>query len=275
MSGTLYVCATPIGNLSDISERLRKTLEEVDLVAAEDTRHTGKLLEHLGISKPCISYFTHNRRGHGEVIIRELLDGKNVALVSDAGTPAISDPGEELVAMCAAENIRTVPVPGACAAISALSVSGLPTGRFVFEGFLPMQKKGRTDRLEELKTETRTIIFYEAPHKLVRTLEDFVKTFGGERRITLCREITKLFEETVRTTLSEALRKYTEEPPRGEFVLILEGATCKEEAAWESLSIEEHVAFYEKEGMSRMDAIKKVAKDRDVPKREIYDTVMR
>ncbi len=275
MSGTLYVCATPIGNLSDISERLRQTLESVDLVAAEDTRHTGNLLKHLGISKPCISYFAHNRRGHGEVIIRELLDGKNVALVSDAGTPAISDPGEELVAMCAKENIPTVPVPGACAAISALSVSGLPTGRFVFEGFLPMQKKGRMERLEELKNETRTIIFYEAPHKLVRTLEDLVKAFGGERRISLCREMTKVFEEIFRTTLSEALQKYTEEPPRGEFVLVMEGATVCEEAAWETLTIEEHVAFYEKEGMSRMDAVKKVAADRGVAKREIYDTVMR
>lgn len=274
MSGTLYVCATPIGNLSDISERLRSVLAEVDLVAAEDTRHTGKLLNHLGIQKPCISYFTHNQRGHGEVIIKELLSGKNVALVSDAGTPAISDPGEELVQLCAKENIPTVPVPGACAAISALSVSGLTTGRFVFEGFLPMQKKGRMDRLAELKNEKRTIIFYEAPHKLVRTLADFAETFGEDRRISLCRELTKIHEEILRTTVGEALTKYSEEPPRGEYVLVCEGAP-EETVSWEDLTIAEHVAFYEKSGMSKMDAVKKVAKDRDVPKREIYDAVMK
>lgn len=274
MTGTLFVCATPIGNLSDISERLMKTLEEVDLVAAEDTRHTGNLLRHLGISKPCISYFTHNRRGHGEVILKALAEGKNVALVSDAGTPAISDPGEELVQQCAEMGIRTVPVPGPCAAISALSVSGLVTGRFVFEGFLSTQKKGRMDRLEELKNEERTIIFYEAPHKLVRTLEDFVAAFGAERKITLCREMTKLYEEIIRTTVGEALQKYTEQPPRGEFVLVLEGATRTEES-WETLNVEEHVARYEAEGLSRMEAVKKTAADRGVPKREIYDAVMR
>jgi len=274
MSGTLYVCATPIGNLEDISERLRKTLSEVDLVAAEDTRHTAKLLQHLGITKPCISYFTHNRKGHGEVIIKELLAGKNVALVSDAGTPAISDPGEELVQMCAAENIPTVPVPGACAAISALSVSGLSTGRFVFEGFLPMQKKGRMDRLSELKNEKRTIIFYEAPHKLVRTLEDFAVAFGPARKITLCREMTKIFEEIIRTTVGEALERFTAQPPKGEFVLVVEGAPEIRES-WEDLSIEAHVNMYEQTGLSRMDAIKRVAADRGVPKREIYDAVMR
>ncbi len=274
MTGTLYVCATPIGNLADISERLRTTLAEVDIVAAEDTRHTGNLLRHLGISKPCISYYTHNQKGHGEVIIKELLAGKNVALVSDAGTPAISDPGEELVKLCAAENIPTVPVPGACAAISALSVSGLSTGRFVFEGFLPMQKKGRMDRLSELKNEKRTIIFYEAPHKLKRTLEDFADTFGKERKISLCREMTKFFEEILRTTVGEALAKYEAEPPKGEFVLILEGAS-EEPVSWEDLSVAEHVALYEESGMSRMDAVKKAAQDRGVPKREIYDIVMR
>ncbi len=274
MTGTLYVCATPIGNLSDISDRLRQTLEEVDLVAAEDTRHTGNLLRHLGISKPCISYFTHNRRGHGETILKALSDGKNVALVSDAGTPAISDPGEELVQQCADLGIRTVPIPGPCAAISALSVSGLVTGRFVFEGFLSTQKKGRTDRLKELKNEERTIIFYEAPHKLVRTLEDFAAVFGAERKITLCREMTKLYEEIIRTTVGEALEKYTEQPPRGEFVLVVEGAS-RTETAWETLDVAEHVARYEAEGLSRMEAVKKTAADRGVPKREIYDAVMR
>ncbi len=274
MSGTLYVCATPIGNLSDISQRLRTTLEEVDLVAAEDTRHTGKLLQYLGITKPCISYFTHNRRGHGEMIVKELLAGKNVALVSDAGTPAISDPGEELVQLCAAEGIPTVPVPGPCAAISALCVSGLVTGRFVFEGFLSTQKKGRMDRLNELKDEKRTIIFYEAPHKLIRTLADFSEVFGKDRKITLCREMTKLFEEIIRTTVGEALERFEAQPPKGEFVLVVEGAPEKEES-WEELSVEAHVALYEKQGMSRMEAVKKVAADRGVPKREIYDAVMR
>ena len=276
MSGTLYVCATPIGNLEDISYRCVRILNEVDLVAAEDTRHTGKLLNHLGIQKPMISYFTHNRKGHGEVIIKELLAGKNVALVSDAGTPAISDPGEELVMLCAQENIPTVPVPGPCAAISALSVSGLTTGRFVFEGFLSTQKKGRMDRLEELKNETRTVIFYEAPHKLLRTLEDFCEIFGEDRKISLCRELTKVFEEIYRTTCGEALRRYSETPPKGEFVLILEGATAKEETMnWDDITVEAHVEMYEKKGYSRMDAIKQAAKDRNVPKREIYDAVMR
>lgn len=274
MTGTLYVCATPIGNLSDVSDRLRQTLEAVDLVAAEDTRHTGKLLQHLGIAKPCISYFTHNRRGHGELIVKELLAGKNVALVSDAGTPAISDPGEELVQLCAGAGIATVPIPGPCAAISALSVSGLITGRFVFEGFLSTQKKGRMDRLEALKNEERTIIFYEAPHKLVRTLEDFAAAFGAERKITLCREMTKIFEEIIRTTVGEALERFTAQPPKGEFVLVVEGAPERGES-WEDLSIEAHVALYEKEGLSRMDAVKRVAADRGVPKREIYDAVMR
>ena len=274
MTGTLYVCATPIGNLSDISERLRNTLSEVDIVAAEDTRHTQKLLRHLGIQKPCISYFSHNEKGHGQVIINELLSGKNVALVSDAGTPAVSDPGEDLVKLCAKENIPTVPVPGCCAAITALCVSGLSTGRFVFEGFLPMQKKGRMDRLEELRTEKRTIIFYEAPHKLKRTLDDFVETFGRDRKITLCREMTKVFEEICRTTVGEAAEKYEEVPPKGEFVLVLEGA-AEEVVSYEDLSVPEHVALYEESGLSRMEAIKKVAKDRDVPKREIYDIIMR
>ncbi|MBE7063117.1 MAG: 16S rRNA (cytidine(1402)-2'-O)-methyltransferase [Ruminococcaceae bacterium] len=274
MTGTLYVCATPIGNLSDVSDRLRQTLEAVDLVAAEDTRHTGKLLQHLGITKPCISYFTHNRRGHGEMIVKELLSGKNVALVSDAGTPAISDPGEELVQLCAAAGVPTVPIPGPCAAISALSVSGLITGRFVFEGFLSTQKKGRMDRLEALKTEERTIIFYEAPHKLVRTLEDFAVAFGPARKITLCREMTKIFEEIIRTTVGEALERFTAQPPKGEFVLVVEGAPEIRES-WEDLSIEAHVNMYEQTGLSRMDAIKRVAADRGVPKREIYDAVMR
>ena len=274
MKGTLYVCATPIGNLNDISLRLRETLDAVDLIAAEDTRHSQKLLTHLGIQKPCISYFTHNRRGHGEVIIEALLEGKNVALISDAGMPAISDPGEELVAECAERGIRVSPVPGPCAAISALAISGLSTGRFVFEGFLSTQKKGRMDRLSELADEKRTMIFYEAPHKLLRTLEDFVTVFGAERKISLCREMTKLYEETLRMTMAEAVSYYTAQPPKGEFVLIVEG---KEEKAenWDTVSVEEHVAIYTKEGMSKMDAVKRVAKERGVPKRDVYDAVMK
>ncbi len=274
MSGTLYVCATPIGNLNDISKRLRDTLEMADLIAAEDTRHSGKLLSYLGIEKPCISYFTHNRRGHGEVILAALLEGKNVVLMSDAGTPAISDPGEELVADCAAQNIPVIAVPGPCAAIAGLVVSGLPTGRFVFEGFLSTQRKGRMERLAELQYEKRTMIFYEAPHKLVRTLTDFVDTFGTERKISLCREMTKLHEETLRMTMGEALQYFTENAPRGEFVLIV-GGTEEKPAEWEEMTIEAHFSMLLEDGMSKMDAVKKVAAERGIPKRDVYDRVMK
>ncbi len=274
MKGTLYVCGTPIGNLKDISKRLAETLSMVDLIAAEDTRHSQKLLSHLGIQKPCISYFTHNRRGHGEVIIEALLSGKNVALISDAGMPAISDPGEELVMECAKNDITVSPIPGPCAAISALAVSGLPTGRFTFEGFLSTQKKGRMDRLDELKNEKRTMIFYEAPHKLLKTLEDFVTAFGADRKISLCREMTKLYEEILRMTMKEAVTYFTNQPPKGEFVLIVEG---KEEPpeSWDTLSVEEHFAMYVEEGMGKMDAVKRVAKERGIPKRDVYDLVMK
>lgn len=274
MKGTLYVCATPIGNLNDISKRLCDTLEAVDLIAAEDTRHSKKLLSHLGIQKPCISYFTHNRRGHGEVIINALLEGKNVALISDAGMPLISDPGEDLVAQCRAEGITVSPVPGACALVCALAVSGLSTGRFVFEGFLPMQRKGRTERLLELKHEKRTMVFYEAPHKLVRTLEDFKEAFGADRKISFCREMTKIHEEVLCFTMAEALAYFNETQPKGEFALVVQGAPeIKED--WSTLSVEEHVALYVNEGMSKMDAVKKVAQERGVPKRDVYDAVMK
>lgn len=270
MTGKLYVCATPIGNLGDMSERLINTLGEVDLIAAEDTRHTQKLLNHLGLSKPQISYFEHNRRAKGEIIIKEILSGKNVALVSDAGTPAISDPGEELVMMCAEEGIEVVAVPGACAAICALAISGLPTGRFVFEGFLPMNKKGRADRLLEIKNEFRTLIFYEAPHKLLNTLKDLYEALG-DRKISMCRELTKLHEQVIRTTLSKAPDHFGDLPPRGEFVLIVEGAEKKEEEnIWENISVLEHYENCLKRGLSDKDAIKTVATERGVSKREIY-----
>jgi len=273
MTGKLFLCATPIGNLSDMSERLINTLSEVDLIAAEDTRHTQKLLNHLGISKPQISYFEHNRRAKGEIIINELKSGKNVALVSDAGTPAISDPGEELVEMCGQEGIEVIPIPGPCAAISALIVSGLPTGRFVFEGFLPMNKKGRADRLSEIKNETRTLIFYEAPHKLLNTLADFLKYFG-DRKITLCRELTKLHEQTMRTTVSAAYEYYSENMPKGEFVLVLEGAAVTEDVnEWENTSVFEHYEMHIARGLSDKEAIKAVADERGVSKREIYSQI--
>lgn len=273
MTGKLYLCATPIGNLSDMSERLINTLSEVDLIAAEDTRHTQKLLNHLGLSKPQISYFEHNRRAKGEIIINELKSGKNVALVSDAGTPAISDPGEELVEMCGQEGIEVIPIPGPCAAICALIVSGLPTGRFVFEGFLPMNKKGRADRLNEIKNETRTLIFYEAPHKLLNTLADFLKYFG-DRKISLCRELTKLHEQTMRTTVSAAYEYYSENMPKGEFVLVLEGAKDVESTnEWENISVFEHYEMHIGRGLSDKEAIKAVADERGVSKREIYSQI--
>ncbi len=276
MSGILYLCATPIGNLKDMSERLVETLSSVDIIAAEDTRRTVKLLNHLGIKKPQISYFEHNIREKGIQIIDMLKEGKNVALVSDAGTPAISDPGEDLVRLCAEEDIRVVPVPGAVAAINALIVSALPTGRFSFEGFLPMNKNSRTRRLEEICEDKKTLIFYEAPHKLRRTLADLY-SYRGDRRITLCRELTKLHEEIIRTTLKDAQTLYSEaEPPKGEFVLVV--APCEEADSapfWQDMSIEEHVGFYLSRGFDEKEAMKAVAKDRSISKREIYDVLKR
>ncbi len=268
MKGSLYLCPTPIGNLSDISERLKEVLSFCDIVAAEDTRHSLKLLNHLGISKPMISYYEHNKRERGEVILKEILDGKNVALVSDAGTPAISDPGEDLVLLCSENDVEVIPIPGPCAAICALTVSALPTGRFVFEGFLPMNKKGRIDRLTEIKDEKRTLIFYEAPHKLTRTLADLLKYFG-DRKIALCRELTKLHEQVIRTTLSEAAKMYEETPPKGEFVLVVEGAGEKEEEK-PFASIEECYLEYINKGLSDKDAMKKVALDMGISKRDVY-----
>lgn len=269
MYGRLYLCATPIGNLGDISKRLEETLAQVDIIAAEDTRRTQKLLNHLNISKPMISYFEHNRRQRGEVIVAELKSGKNVALVSDAGTPAISDPGEDLVRLCAEEGIEVLPVPGPVAAICALIVSAIPTGRFCFEGFLPMNKKGREERLCEIKNQKQTLIFYEAPHKLLNTLKDMLK-FLGDRKITLCREITKIHEETMRTTLSEAVEYYTEHTPKGEFVLVLEGNTETENIVLENIDIEEEYKRLLEGGASEKDAMKEVAKKLGLSKRDIY-----
>lgn len=271
MSGILYLVSTPIGNLEDITLRAIRILKEVDIIAAEDTRQTIKLLNHFEINKPLTSFFRHNESKKGEYIISLLETGKNIALVSDAGTPAISDPGEELVGLAIEAGIVVVPVPGAVAATSGLIVSGLPTGRFTFEGFLPMNKKNRKDRLESLEQEQRTMIFYEAPHKLRSTLKD-MRAFWGNRKIALARELTKLHEEVIRTTLDDAIAMYDENSPKGEFVVIVEGynGETEKDVFWKNMSIEEHYEFYLNEGMSRMDATKKVAQDRGVSKREIY-----
>ena len=269
MAGKLYLCATPIGNLSDITLRCLEVLESVDLIAAEDTRHTLKLLNHFEITKPLTSYYEHNRKEKGYMLADEMLAGKSIALVSDAGTPAISDPGEDLVSICIEKGIDVVPVPGCVAAINALIGSGMPTGRFCFEGFLSVNKQSRREHLEAIKDETRTMIFYEAPHKLLATLKDFEKVFGGDRRISLCRELTKIHEEYVRLTVSEAIAKYEETPPKGEFVLVVSGAEEKIED-FSSLSVSDHVEMYINEGLSEKDAMKAVAKDRGIKKSDIY-----
>lgn len=279
MSGKLYLCATPIGNLGDITYRCVEVLKSVDMIAAEDTRRTLGLLNHLGIEKPMTSYFEHNRREKGEYLISLMKEGKNIALVSDAGTPAISDPGEDLVALCAENDVCVVPVPGAVAGINALIASGLPTGRFTFEGFLTVNKRGRCEMLKSLENEERTMIFYEAPHKLRTTLKDMYGAFG-ERRICLCREITKIHEEFFRTTLSEAIAHYEENPPRGEFVLVIEGKSRRviedeQKSEWENITVREHVDMYIKKGMDEKEAIKAAAKDRSVPKRDIYNEYKR
>ena len=267
--GTLYLVATPIGNLSDLSERAR----EADLIAAEDTRHTLKLLNHFAIKKPMISYFEHNKSERGQEILRILKEGKDVALVSDAGTPAISDPGEDLVRLCAQNDISVVPIPGPCALINALIVSGLPTGRFSFEGFLSVNKKNRKQHLESIRSDTHTLIFYEAPHKLKNTLADMLQILG-DRQIALVRELTKKYEEVLRMTLSEAAAYYETTEPKGEFVLVLSGAPeDSEENPLASLTVFEHMDYYLEQGISKKEAIKLVAKDRKVKKQEIYSIV--
>lgn len=274
MTGKLYLCATPIGNLGDVSARCLEVLEMVDLVAAEDTRRSLQLLNHFEISKPLTSYHEHNKHEKGGYIISLLKDGKNVALVSDAGTPAISDPGEDLVKLCIENDIEVTSIPGPVAGINALILSGLPTRRFAFEGFLSVNKRHRKEHLESIKNDTHTLIFYEAPHKLKNTLSDIQKTFGGDRKIALVRELTKLHEEVKRCTIDEAIAFYEENNPRGEYVLVVEGASevvNEEENVWEDISIQEHVDKYIAEGMTSKDAIKKVATDRNLPKREVYN----
>ncbi len=270
MAGALYLCATPIGNLDDLSARALRTLETVDLIAAEDTRRTLTLLNHFGIHKPLTSYYEHNKAEKGQALLAKLQEGQNIALVTDAGTPAISDPGEDLVRLCTENGITVVPVPGCCAMINALIASGLPTGRFCFEGFLSVTKKSRKEHLDALKNETRTMIFYEAPHKLLNTLNDFYKTFG-DRRITLAREMTKKFEEFVYTTLSEAIARYTETPPKGEFVLVLEGKTENDEPTLLSDDeLRKQVAALRTQGCSLSEAAKTVAEANGLKKREVY-----
>lgn len=271
MAGMLYLVPTPIGNLGDISLRCRETLENVDFIAAEDTRVTLKLLNHLGIKKSLVSYYEHNKANKGNIIVDRILAGETCALVSDAGSPAISDPGEDLVRQCADAGITVCAIPGPCAVITALSISGQSTGRFCFEGFLSTAKKSRREHLQALISETRTMIFYEAPHKLLSTLEDMKETFGADRPISLCRELTKLHEEVVRTTLGQAVEKYTENPPKGEFVLVLAGAEEQVKTQNTPEDAAARVAELIQSGLSRKDAVKQTAKELDLPKNVVYD----
>ncbi len=271
MAGTLYLVPTPIGNLGDISPRMADTLAQADFIAAEDTRVTVKLLNHLGLKKPMVTYHRHNTAASGQAVLDRLLAGESCALVTDAGMPAISDPGEEMVALCAAAGVPVVPIPGPCALVTALAASGQPTGRFTFEGFLAMNKKNRRAHLESLRGEERTMIFYEAPHKLVATLRDLADTFGREREISLCRELTKLHEEIRRTTLGEAADWYGEETPRGEFVLVVRGAQPEEE---EECTLEDGLTLAERlreeEGLSLRDAVRQAAKELGLSRNELY-----
>ena len=274
MAGMLYLCATPIGNLGDMTPRVVETLKQVDMIAAEDTRNSIKLLNHFEINTPMTSYHEYNKVEKAHQLIAKMQEGQDVALITDAGTPAISDPGEVLVAMCHEAGIPVTSLPGPAACITALTLSGLSTRRFCFEGFLPSDKKEKALVLGDLKEESRTMILYEAPHHLVKTLEELYQALGN-RRITLCRELTKKFETILPTTLEEALAKYETEEPRGEYVLVIEGKSFrqkKEEAikTWEEMTIEEHMAYYEAQGMDQKSAMKQVAKDRGVGKREIY-----
>ena len=275
MAGMLYLVPTPIGNLGDISIRCRETLEQADFIAAEDTRVTLKLLNHLGIKKSLVSYFEHNKAAKGNVILDRILAGETCALVSDAGSPAISDPGEDLVRQCAEAGITVCAIPGPCAVITALSISGQSTGRFCFEGFLSTAKKRRREHLESLVKEVRTMVFYEAPHKLCNTLEDMAAVFGSDRPISLCRELTKLHEEVVRTTLGEALQKYTETPPKGEFVLVVAGAAPEEKPAATAEDAAARALELMESGMSRKDAARQAAKELGLPKNLVYDATLK
>lgn len=279
MSGTLYLCATPIGNLGDMTPRVRETLEQVDLIAAEDTRNSIKLLNHFQIKTPMTSYHEYNKVEKAKLLIEKLAQGEDIALITDAGTPAISDPGEVLVAMCQEAGILVTSLPGAAACITALTLSGLSTRRFCFEGFLPSEKKEKNMVLEDLQKESRTIIIYEAPHHLRGTLQDLYDTLG-QRRITLCRELTKKFEEVFPTTLEEAIEYYKKDAPRGEYVLVIEGKSLydrkkEQQKDWQSISVEEHMRVYEEQGVDRKDAMKQVAKDRGISKRDVYNYLLK
>lgn len=278
MAGKLYLCATPIGNLEDMTLRVLRTLQEVDLIAAEDTRNSIKLLNHFEIKTPMTSYHEYNKIEKAKDLIRQMQEGKNVALITDAGTPGISDPGEELVRMCYDAGVEVTSLPGACACVTALTLSGLPTRRFCFEAFLPTEKKERREILKELEEETRTIILYEAPHRLVRTLEELAE-FLGERRISVCRELTKKHETVFQTTVAEALEYYRENALKGECVMAIEGKSrdairAKEQQRWEELSVEEHMEHYLSQGIEKKEAMKLVAKDRGVSKRDIYQELL-
>lgn len=278
MTGILYLCATPIGNLEDITLRVLDTLKKVDLIAAEDTRHSRGLLTHFDIHTPMTSYHEHNKYEKAEILVGKLLEGQNIALITDAGTPAISDPGEELVRQCLDAGVMVTSLPGACACITALTMSGQPTRRFCFEAFLPADKKERAQILEELKDETRTTILYEAPHRLKKTLSELYLALG-DRRLTICRELTKRYEEAVRITLAEAVDKYEAEEPKGEYVLVLEGRSQEElieeqVQAWERMSLKEHLQYYLEQGLEKKDAMKQMARDRGCSKREIYQGLL-
>lgn len=278
MAGKLYLCATPIGNLEDITYRVLRTLKEVDLIAAEDTRNSIKLLNHFDIKTPMTSYHEFNKIEKAYQLVDKLREGQNIALITDAGTPGISDPGEDLVRICYEEGIEVTSLPGPAACVTALTMSGLPTRRFAFEAFLPREKKERAAVLAGLVNETRTIVLYEAPHHLVKTLEELYEVLG-ERRLTVCRELTKRYEEKTLTTFSEILNYYKDNEPRGEYVLVIEGKTFEElkkeeQQAWENMSIEDHMQVYEDKGIDRKEAMKLVAKDRGISKRDVYQALL-
>ncbi|MBQ3029893.1 MAG: 16S rRNA (cytidine(1402)-2'-O)-methyltransferase [Agathobacter sp.] len=279
MAGTLYLCATPIGNLEDITYRVLRTLKEVDLIAAEDTRNSIKLLNHFDIQTPMTSYHEFNKIEKAYQLVGKLKEGKNIALITDAGTPGISDPGEDIVRICYEEGIEVTSLPGAAACITALTMSGRPTRRFCFEAFLPKDKKERAAVLEELKNETRTIIIYEAPHHLLKTIRELMEALG-DRELTVCRELTKKHEEKIQTTFSALLSYYEDKDPRGEYVLVIcgksrEEITKEKQSSWEEMSIEEHMEYYENQGINHKEAMKLVAKDRGVSKRDIYQYLVK
>lgn len=279
MSGKLYLCATPIGNLEDITLRVLNTLKEVDLIAAEDTRHSIKLLNHFGIKTPMTSYHEYNKVEKARYLVAQMLQGINVACITDAGTPGISDPGEELVRQCYEAGIEVTSLPGPAACVTALTMSGLGTRRFCFEAFLPVDKKERQWVLEELKNETRTIVVYEAPHHLLRTLAELGQVLGDDRKLTICRELTKKYEEAFPTTFAGAVKRYESEEPRGECVLVIEGRGIddirkEQQLSWEEISLESHMQKYESEGVPRKEAMKLVAKDRGISKRDVYQRLL-